>query len=325
MFTLLAMSAGEITGIIIACVVVLALIAVIFGVLPVRIWFRALVSGVKVPMARLIGMKWRGVKVATIVDAYISASKAGLNVTIDELETHVLAKGDAIKVVNALISAHSANIKLEPETARAIDLAGRDVLNAVKVSVNPKVIETPPISAIAKDGIELRVKARVTVRANITRLIGGAGEDTIIARIGEGIVTTVGSAESHKDVLENPDQISKTVLNKGLDNGTAFDLVHRHRRHRRRAQHRCAIADGSGGGGQAHRRGKGGRAPCDGGRARAGDEGEVAGDESFGHRGGGGSAQGDGKGAARRQSRRDGLLQYAKRAGGHRNAQLVDR
>ena len=225
MFTLLAMSAGEITGIIIACVVVLALIAVIFGVLPVRIWFRALVSGVKVPMARLIGMKWRGVKVATIVDAYISASKAGLNVTIDELETHVLAKGDAIKVVNALISAHSANIKLEPETARAIDLAGRAVLNAVKVSVNPKVIETPPISAIAKDGIELRVKARVTVRANITRLIGGAGEDTIIARIGEGIVTTVGSAESHKDVLENPDQISKTVLNKGLDNGTAFEIL----------------------------------------------------------------------------------------------------
>ena len=225
MFTLLAMSAGEITGIIIACVIVLALIAVIFGILPVRIWFRALVSGVKVPMARLIGMKWRGVKVATIVDAYISASKAGLNVTIDELETHVLAKGDAIKVVNALISAHSANIKLEPETARAIDLAGRDVLNAVKVSVNPKVIETPPISAIAKDGIELRVKARVTVRANITRLIGGAGEDTIIARIGEGIVTTVGSAESHKDVLENPDQISKTVLNKGLDNGTAFEIL----------------------------------------------------------------------------------------------------
>ena len=170
-------------------------------------------------------MKVRGVKGATSVDAYISASKAGLNVTIDELETHVLAKGDAIKVVNALISAHSANIKLEPETARAIDLAGRDVLNAVKVSVNPKVIETPPISAIAKDGIELRVKARVTVRANITRLIGGAGEDTIIARIGEGIVTTVGSAESHKDVLENPDQISETVLNKGLDNGTAFEIL----------------------------------------------------------------------------------------------------
>lgn len=225
MFTLLAMSAGEITGIIIACVVVLALIAVIFGVLPVRIWFRALVSGVKVPMARLIGMKWRGVKVATIVDAYISASKAGLNVTIDELETHVLAKGDAIKVVNALISAHSANIKLEPETARAIDLAGRDVLNAVRVSVNPKVIETPVISAIAKNGIELRVKARVTVRANISRLIGGAGEETIIARVGEGIVTTVGSSETHKEVLENPDSISKTVLKKGLDAGTAFEIL----------------------------------------------------------------------------------------------------
>lgn len=225
MLMLLAMSAGSITAIIVSVVVVLVLIAVILGVLPLRIWFRALVSGVKVSMARLIGMKWRGVKVATIVDAYISAMKAGLDVTIDELETHVLAKGDAIKVVNALISAHSANIQLAPETARAIDLAGRDVLNAVKVSVNPKVIETPGISAIAKDGIELRVKARVTVRANITRLIGGAGEDTIIARIGEGIVTTVGSADSHKDVLENPDQISKTVLNKGLDNGTAFEIL----------------------------------------------------------------------------------------------------
>ncbi len=225
MLMLLAMSGGAITAIIVSVVVVLVLLAVILGVLPIRIWFRALVSGVKVSMARLIGMKWRGVKVATIVDAYISAMKAGLDVTIDELETHVLAKGDAIKVVNALISAHSANIQLAPETARAIDLAGRDVLNAVKVSVNPKVIETPGISAIAKDGIELRVKARVTVRANITRLIGGAGEDTIIARIGEGIVTTVGSADSHKDVLENPDQISKTVLNKGLDNGTAFEIL----------------------------------------------------------------------------------------------------
>ena len=225
MLMLLAMSAGSITAIIVSVVVVLILIAVILGVLPLRIWFRALVSGVKVSMARLIGMKWRGVKVATIVDAYISAMKAGLDVTIDELETHVLAKGDAIKVVNALISAHSANIQLAPETARAIDLAGRDVLNAVKVSVNPKVIETPGISAIAKDGIELRVKARVTASAKIARLIGGAGEDTIIARIGEGIVTTVGSADSHKDVLENPDQISKTVLNKGLDNGTAFEIL----------------------------------------------------------------------------------------------------
>ena len=176
-------------------------------------------------MARLIGMKWRGIKITPIVDAYIAAKKAGLDLSIDELESHVLAKGDVIKVVNALISAHSANIVLEPATARAIDLAGRDVLNAVKVSVNPKVIETPPISAIAKDGIELRVKARVTVRANITRLIGGAGEDTIIARIGEGIVTTVGSAETHKAVLENPDIISKTVLDKGLDSGTAYEIL----------------------------------------------------------------------------------------------------
>lgn len=215
---------GEIAAIIIVFVL-LILIALIFALLPIKIWFRALVSGVKISMVRLIGMKWRGIKVTPIVDAYIAAKKAGLDLSIDELESHVLAKGDVIKVVNALISAHSANIILEPATARAIDLAGRDVLNAVKVSVNPKVIETPPISAIAKDGIELRVKARVTVRANITRLIGGAGEDTIIARIGEGIVTTVGSAETHKAVLENPDIISKTVLDKGLDSGTAYEIL----------------------------------------------------------------------------------------------------
>ena len=220
---LLASAGGTVAIILVA--VLLVLIALVFAILPVKIWFRALVSGVKISMARLIGMKWRGIKITPIVDAYIAAKKAGLDLSIDELESHVLAKGDVIKVVNALISAHSANIVLEPATARAIDLAGRDVLNAVKVSVNPKVIETPPISAIAKDGIELRVKARVTVRANITRLIGGAGEDTIIARIGEGIVTTVGSAETHKAVLENPDIISKTVLDKGLDSGTAYEIL----------------------------------------------------------------------------------------------------
>lgn len=225
MLTIMAMETGAIVGLVIGIAVVLLVIALVFALLPIKLWFRALVSGVKVSMARLIGMKWRGIKVTQIVDAYISANKAGLNLSIDELESHVLAKGDVTKVVNALISAHSANITLAPETARAIDLAGRDVLNAVRVSVNPKVIETPAISAIAKDGIELRVKARVTVRANITRLIGGAGEDTIIARIGEGIVTTVGSAESHKDVLENPDMISKTVLGKGLDSGTAFEIL----------------------------------------------------------------------------------------------------
>ncbi len=225
MLTILAMETGAIIGIVVAVAVLLIVIALLFAILPIRIWFRALVSGVHISMARLIGMKWRGIRVVAIVDAYISATKAGLNLSIDELESHVLAKGDVTKVVNALISAHSANIVLEAETARAIDLAGRDVLNAVRVSVNPKVIETPAIAAIAKDGIELRVKARVTVRANITRLIGGAGEDTIIARIGEGIVTTVGSAGSHKDVLENPDMISKTVLGKGLDSGTAFEIL----------------------------------------------------------------------------------------------------
>ena len=223
--TLAAMTTGGIIGLVVGVVVLLILIAVLFSILPIKIWFRALVSGVKISMAKLIGMKWRGIKVTPLVDAYISAKKAGLDISIDELESHVLARGDVIKVVNALISAHSANMELAAETARAIDLAGRDVLNAVKVSVNPKVIETPAISAIAKNGIELRVKARVTVRANITRLIGGAGEDTIIARIGEGIVTTVGSAESHKDVLENPDAISKTVLQKGLDSGTAYEIL----------------------------------------------------------------------------------------------------
>ena len=170
-------------------------------------------------------MRLRKIKIGMIVDAYITGKKAGLNINITELETHYMAKGDVVKVVNALISAHSANIELSTKTAMAIDLAGRDVLNAVKVSVNPKVIETPVIAAIAKDGIELRCKARVTVRANISRLIGGAGEETIIARVGEGIVTTVGSAITHKDVLENPDRISKTVLQKGLDSGTAFEIL----------------------------------------------------------------------------------------------------
>ena len=165
------------------------------------------------------------IKIGMIVEAYITGKKAGLDININDLETHYMAKGDVLKVVNALISAHSANIELTTKTAMAIDLAGRDVLNAVKVSVNPKVIETPVIAAIAKDGIELRCKARVTVRANISRLVGGSGEETIIARVGEGIVTTVGSANTHKEVLENPDSISKTVLNKGLDNGTAYEIL----------------------------------------------------------------------------------------------------
>ena len=204
-------------------VAVVFLVVLIF--LPLGTWFTALISKAHVSMSRLIGMKLRRIRYKKLVDVYIRAKKAGLDIDIAELESHVMAGGNVSNVVNALISAHSANITLTLQAAKAIDLAGRDVLNAVKVSVNPTVIETPIISAIAKNGIELRVKARVTVRANIGRLIGGAGEETIIARVGEVIVTTVGSSETHKEVLENPDTISKTVLRKGLDAGTAFEIL----------------------------------------------------------------------------------------------------
>lgn len=206
-------------------VFILLLISVFFRFVPVGLWVTALFSGVKISIMTLIGMRIRRVRPSNIVNPMIKATKAGIPLTIDKLEAHYLAGGDVNTVVNALIAAQRANINLEFEQAAAIDLAGRDVLEAVKVSVNPKVIETPIISAVAKDGIELRVKARVTVRANIERLVGGAGEETIIARVGEGIVTTVGSSEMHKDVLENPDKISKTVLEKGLDSGTAFEIL----------------------------------------------------------------------------------------------------
>lgn len=206
-------------------IVVLLVLATFFRFVPVGLWITAMFSGVKVSIMTLIGMRIRRVRPSNIVDPMIKATKAGILLTIDKLEAHYLAGGDVNTVVNALIAAQRANINLEFEQAAAIDLAGRDVLEAVKVSVNPKVIETPIISAVAKDGIELRVKARVTVRANIERLVGGAGEETIIARVGEGIVTTVGSAGTHKEVLENPDKISKTVLEKGLDSGTAFEIL----------------------------------------------------------------------------------------------------
>ena len=209
----------------IALIVVAALFLILLIVLPIPTWFIAAISNAHVSMGRLVGMKMRRLRYRMLVDVYIRARKAGLTIDIAELESHVMAGGNISNVVNALISAHSANIELSLQSAKAIDLAGRDVLNAVKVSVNPKVIETPVISAIAKNGIELRVKARVTVRANISRLIGGAGEETIIARVGEGIVTTVGSSEFHKEVLENPDLISKTVLKKGLDAGTAYEIL----------------------------------------------------------------------------------------------------
>ncbi|MDD3831468.1 MAG: flotillin-like protein FloA [Clostridia bacterium] len=206
-------------------IIVVVLFIIVLAIVPVGTYFRALISKAHVSMGQLIGMKLRKIQFKMIVEAYIRARKAGLDIEVNELETHIMAGGNVLNIVDALISAHSANIALTLQTAKAIDLAGRDVLNAVKVSVNPKVIETPIISAIAKDGIELRAKARVTVRANIGRLVGGAGEETIIARVGEGIVTTVGSSMSHKEVLENPDMISKTVLKKGLDAGTAFEIL----------------------------------------------------------------------------------------------------
>ena len=188
-------------------------------------WFQALISGVRISLLQLILMRWRKVPPGTIVMAMITGTKAGLTLNANELEAHYLAKGNVPKVVNALISADKANIALNFKMAAAIDLAGRDVFEAVQMSVNPKVINTPPVTAVAKDGIQLIVKARVTVRANIKQLVGGAGEETVLARVGEGIVSSIGSSESHKEVLENPDSISKVVLNKGLDAGTAFEIL----------------------------------------------------------------------------------------------------
>ncbi len=201
------------------------LIMFIFWMVPVRLWVTALASGAYVPLTTLIGMRLRRVSPAVIIWPLISATKAGLKLSIRELEAHYLAGGNVGNVVNALISADKANIDLDFQRAAAIDLAGRDVLEAVHVSVNPKVIQTPKVAAMAKDGIQLIATARVTVRANIHRLVGGAGEETILARVGEGIVSTIGSAGTHKAVLENPDSISKTVLEKGLDSGTAFEIL----------------------------------------------------------------------------------------------------
>ena len=192
---------------------------------PVTLWFQALISGVRISLIQLVLMRWRGVSPNTIVMAMVTGTKAGLTLYANELEAHYLAKGNVPKVVNALISADKANISLDFKMAAAIDLAGRDVFEAVQMSVNPKVINTPPVTAVAKDGIQLIAKARVTVRANIKQLVGGAGEETVLARVGEGIVSSIGSAESHKLVLENPDSISKVVLNKGLDAGTAFEIL----------------------------------------------------------------------------------------------------
>jgi uncharacterized protein YqfA (UPF0365 family) len=209
-------------------VVIVGIIFVIwlfFYFIPLGLWFSAVFAKVYVPIGQLIGMRIRKVPPSIILNALISSTKAGLHLKRDDLEAHYLAGGNIQSVVNALISADKANIDLDFKSGTAIDLAGRNVLEAVQMSVNPKVINTPPVTAVAKDGIQLIAKARVTVRANIKQLVGGAGEDTVLARVGEGIVSSIGSASSHKEVLENPDSISRVVLEKGLDAGTAFEIL----------------------------------------------------------------------------------------------------
>ncbi|MCK0471571.1 flotillin-like protein FloA [Halalkalibacter sp. APA_J-10(15)] len=218
------LDAGNIT-VLVGLAIILILLAVLFTFVPVMLWISALAAGVKIGIFELVGMRLRRVIPARVVNPLIKAVKAGLDLSTSKLEGHYLAGGNVDRVVNALIAAQRANIDLSFERAAAIDLAGRDVLEAVQMSVNPKVIETPFIAGVAMDGIEVKAKARITVRANIDRLVGGAGEDTVIARVGEGIVSTIGSADNHKKVLENPDMISQTVLGKGLDAGTAFEIL----------------------------------------------------------------------------------------------------
>ncbi len=209
----------------VAIVVGIIVLAVLFTFVPVMLWISAIAAGVRISIFTLVGMRLRRVIPSRVINPLIKAHKAGITVTINQLESHYLAGGNVDRVVNALIAAHRANIELTFERCAAIDLAGRDVLEAVQMSVNPKVIETPFIAGVAMDGIEVKAKARITVRANIDRLVGGAGEETIVARVGEGIVSTIGSSDNHKKVLENPDLISQTVLSKGLDAGTAFEIL----------------------------------------------------------------------------------------------------
>jgi len=210
---------------VIIAIVALAVISLFLRFIPVGLWVTAYFSGVSVGLFTLVGMRFRRVNPQDIIRPQIKATKAGLNLRIDDLEAHHLAGGSVNDVIDALIASERANIEMPFEQAAAIDLAGRNVFEAVQVSVNPKVIETPKVAAVAQDGIELIARAKVTVRANIERLVGGAGEDTIIARVGEGIVTTVGSADTHAAILENPDSMSQTILNKGLDSGTAFEIL----------------------------------------------------------------------------------------------------
>ncbi|MDE5945154.1 MAG: flotillin-like protein FloA [Rikenella sp.] len=213
------------TTVLIISAVAIILLWIILYFVPIGLWFSALVSGVRIGLLQLVLMRWRKVPPGTIVSAMIEGTKAGLHLNANELEAHYLAGGHVSRVVHALVSAQKANIMLDFKMATAIDLAGRDVFEAVQMSVNPKVINTPPVTAQSQDGIQLIAKARVTVRANIKQLVGGAGEETILARVGEGIISSIGSAESHKTVLKNPDSISRVVLEKGLDAGTAFEIL----------------------------------------------------------------------------------------------------
>ncbi len=220
----MVLTSGTIAALLGVALIIIVL-AVLFTFVPVMLWISAIAAGVRVSIFTLIGMRLRRVAPSRVINPLIKASKAGLNVTTNQLESHYLAGGNVDRVVNALIAAHRANIDLTFERCAAIDLAGRDVLEAVQMSVNPKVIETPFIAGVALNGIEVKAKARITVRANIERLVGGAGEDTVIARVGEGVISTIGSSESHTTVLENPERISQTVLSKGLDAGTAFEIL----------------------------------------------------------------------------------------------------
>lgn len=210
---------------IIPIILSIAGVMVLLYLIPLNLWFQAIITNVKISLFQLIFMRWRKVPVGIIVRALIEGTKAGLELSPNDLEAHYLAGGHVERVVHALVSASKANIDLSFKMATAIDLAGRDVFEAVQLSVNPRVIDTPPVAAVAKDGIQLIAKARVTIRASIKQLVGGAGEETVLARVGEGIVSSIGSAESHKNVLENPDSISKLVLKKGLDSGTAFEIL----------------------------------------------------------------------------------------------------
>jgi uncharacterized protein YqfA (UPF0365 family) len=215
----------QIFALFVTLIIVITVFSVILSFVPVGLWISAMAAGVPISIGTLIGMRLRRVRADRIIRPMIKSSKAGINININQLESHLLSGGRVDNVVDALIAAQRANLELTFERAAAIDLAGRDVFDAVRMSVTPKIIETPWISAVAINGIEVKVIARVTVRANLSRLVGGAGEETIIARIGEGIVTTVGSSQTHKEVLENPDRISRTVLDKGLDSGTAFEIL----------------------------------------------------------------------------------------------------